>query len=97
MFQQEYPEITVEYSAMAGRNLLPRIRQEREFGKKLWDLRSGGVDPMLFEAKRDGFLAPIRPLLLPEIADDSKWLGGIDGTFCDREKKYTFGYILYVC
>jgi len=39
------------------------------------------------EAKRDGLLAPVRPLLLPEIADDSKWIGGIDGIFNDREKK----------
>ncbi|MFI5151674.1 MAG: hypothetical protein ACHQRM_18255, partial [Bacteroidia bacterium] len=96
MFQQEYPEITVEFSAAPGRNLLPRIRQERGFGKKLWDLLSGGPETLLFEAKRDGFLVPIRPLLLPEIADDNKWIGGMDGVFCDREKKYTLGYILYV-
>jgi hypothetical protein len=75
MFQQEYPEITVEFSADAGRNFWPRIRQERALGKRLWDLRSTGVDPLTMEAKREGVLAPIRPLLLPEIADDSKWIG----------------------
>ena len=95
MFQQEYPEITVDFSAAAGRNFWVRIRQEREFGKKLWDLRLGGVDPLTMEAKRDGLVAPIRPLLLPEIADDSKWIGGIDGIFGDREKKYMFNYISY--
>ena len=51
---------------------------------------------MTYEAKRDGFLAPIRPLLLPENADDSKWIGGIDGSFQDRDKKYIFGYSLYI-
>ena len=96
MFQQEYPEITVELSAGAGRNFWPRARQERELGKKLWDLRLGGIDQVTIDAKKSGYLAPIRPLLLPEIADDSKWLGGIDGSFIDREKKYAFGYTLYI-
>ncbi len=96
MFRQEYPEITVEFSAGSARDFWPRIKKEREFGKKLWDLRvSGGVDPLSIEAKRNGVLAPLRPLLLPEIADDNKWLGGLDGAFVDREKKYIFGYTLY--
>ena len=76
MFQQEYPEITVDFSATPGRNLLPRIRQERELGKKLWDLLLGGANTAM-EAKKDGFFAPLRPLLLPEIADDGKWIGGL--------------------
>ena len=76
LFQQEYPEITVEFSAVSGRTFGARIRQEREIGKKLWDLRCGGADTVI-EAKRNGYLAPIRPLLLPEIADDGKWIGGL--------------------
>ena len=97
MFQQEYPEITVEFSTGVGRNFFPRIQQERALGKKIWDLRaSGGIDPSAIEAKKNGVIAPIRPLLLPEIADDSKWIGGIDGIFYDREKKYLLGYILHL-
>ena len=95
MFQKEYPEIAVEFSAGPGRNFGPRIRQERELGKKLWDLRLGGADTAM-EAKRNGFLAPVRPLLLPEIADDSKWIGGLNGVFHDRENKYVLGYSLYI-
>ncbi|MCG6533797.1 MAG: substrate-binding domain-containing protein [Syntrophales bacterium LBB04] len=96
MFQQEYPEITVEFTVGAGRNFWPRVRQERELGNKLWDFRVGGMDAQNIEAKGDGYLAPIRPLLLPEIADDSKWIGGADGLFYDREKKYILGYMLYI-
>ena len=70
MFQQEYPEIAVEFSAGAGRNFWTRVRQERDLGKKLWDLRLGGVDQMTIDAKRSGSLAPIRPLLLPAHAPD---------------------------
>ena len=95
MFQQEYPEITVEFSAVSGRTFGARIRQERGIGKKLWDLRCGGAETVI-EAKRNGYLAPIRPLLLPEIADESKWIGGIDGMFGDRERKYVLGYLLYI-
>ena len=96
LFQQEYPEIIVEYSAGAGRNLWPRVRQERELGKKLWDLRIGGLDPPSFDAKRDGFLAPISPLLLPETADSSKWIGGADHLWIDKEKKYLLGFNIYM-
>lgn len=97
LFQQEYPEITVEYTSMAGRNFWERVGKEREFGKKLWDLRaSGGVDPLGLDAMKRGFLAPVRPLLTPAIADGSKWIGGLDGVFEDREKKYIFGYCLYL-
>src|SRR5512140_2931485 len=45
-FQQEYPEISVEFTAMAGRNFWQRVRTERDLGKKLWDLRSGGMDQL---------------------------------------------------
>ena len=54
MFQQEYPEITVEFSASPGRNFWPRIRKERGFGKKLWDLYVGGPNTAI-DMKNYGF------------------------------------------
>lgn len=95
MFREEYPEITVEYTGIAGRNFWQRIQQERKLGQKLWDLRAGGMGTA-FEAKKDGFLAPIRPLLLPEIADDNKWIGGLDGLFNDWENRFMPGYTIIV-
>src|SRR3989339_145884 len=53
MFQQEYPEIRVEYSGGSGRSFGARLRKEREMGKKLWDLRLGGADTA-YEAKKSG-------------------------------------------
>jgi len=35
-------------------------------------------------------------VLLPEVLDDSKWLGGFDGGFLDKGKKSGFGFALYV-
>src|SRR5574340_377593 len=43
LFRQEYPEITVEYTGMNGRDFSPRLRRERELGQKLWDLLAGGT------------------------------------------------------
>ena len=96
MFQQEYPEIKVEYTGINGRDFWPRMRKERELGQKLWDLRAGGIEALAYPVKRDGLLEPIRPLLLPENAGDSKWVGGLDGLFNDREKKFMPTYTIYI-
>ncbi len=96
MFQQEFPEIKVEYTGINGRDFWPRMRKERELGQKLWDLRAGGIEALAYPAKRDGFLDPIRPLLLPENASDSKWVGGLDGLFNDKEKKFMPTYTIYI-
>ena len=58
-------------------------------GQYLWDLRVGGPDPQVYQARDEGVLAPIRPLLaLPDVTDDSKWLGGLDGLFVDNAHQY---------
>jgi len=95
LFQQEYPEIKMEYTGMAGRNFWQRVRQERKLGQKLWDLGAGGTQTA-YAGKNEGFLEPIRPLLLPENADGSKWIGGMDGLFVDKEHKFIPAYTLYV-
>ncbi len=95
LFQQEYPEITVEYTGTNGRDFTPRLKRERELGQKLWDLAMRGTTSGM-ELKRGGFLDPIRALLLPEIADDSKWIGGLDSLFYDRENKYVPAFTMYI-
>lgn len=95
MFMQEYPEIKIEYLGMNGRDFSPRIRREREMGQNLWDLLSGGTSTAL-EVKKAGFTVPIRPLLLPEIADDSKWIGGVKSLFSDRENRFIPTYTMFV-
>ena len=93
-FEQEYPGIAVEYVGANSRDFWPRAFRERELGQYLWDLRVGGPDPEVYEAKDRGALDPVRPLLwLPEVVDASKWLGGMDGIFFDKEKKYVLGFV----
>jgi len=96
MFRQDYPEITVEYTGINSRDFWPRVRQERALGKYLWDVGARGVDLPAYEAKKDGLLEPIRPILLPENADDSKWIGGLNQVFYDKEKRYMPGYVMFI-
>lgn len=95
MFREEYPDIALEYTGVAGRDFGPRIRKERELGQKLWDLLAGGTTTAL-EVKVAGFTVPIRPLLLPEIADESKWFGGLEGLFHDRENMFMPAYTMAI-
>jgi iron(III) transport system substrate-binding protein len=95
-FQKEYPAIRLEITPAASRDFWPRVVKEREAGQYLWDLRIGGPDAQSYDLKKQGAMAPIRPLLvLPEVADDSKWLGGLDGLFLDAEKQYFPSFIIY--
>jgi iron(III) transport system substrate-binding protein len=95
-FEAAYPGITVSATEFASRDFWPRLTKEREAGQYLWDFRIGGPDEVSYNVKNKGQMAPIRPLLLlPEVTDESKWLGGIDGIFADKEKKYFLGFTAY--
>ncbi len=86
-FEKKYPDIKVEYTGINGRDFRPRLMQERKVGQYLWDVRISGINPETYEMKNDGYFDPMRSLILPEIADDSKWYGGFGYTFTDKEQK----------
>ncbi len=91
-FEQDYPGIKVEYHGMSGRDFRSRVLKERELGQHLWDLRVGGIDAETFRFASRAILDPIRPvLMLPEVVDPGKWIGGFDGVnsiYADNAKKY---------
>jgi ABC-type Fe3+ transport system substrate-binding protein len=95
-FQKAYPEISVEYTAaMVSRDFWNRVISERQNGFYLWDARVGGPDNQVYELRDAGALDPVRPLLVrPEVVDDSKWLGGLDDLFVDKEKRYLPGFLV---
>lgn len=96
-FEEDFPDIRVEYVGANSRDFWPRVFRERELGQFLWDLRVGGPDPEVYEAKDKGILDPIRPLLvLPEVADPQKWVGGFDRMFFDKDKKYVVGFANFI-
>jgi ABC-type Fe3+ transport system substrate-binding protein len=95
-FQKRYPEIKLDASAFNSRDFWPRLNKERELGSFLWDLRIGGADTNVYNFKKAGNMAPIRPLLvLPEVVDDAKWSGGLDALFIDLDKQYFAAFAAY--
>ena len=59
-------------------------------------LYGGGPDTLVYQARDQGLLDPLRPLLvLPEVTDESKWLGGLDGLFADNDHQYAIGFMAY--
>jgi ABC-type Fe3+ transport system substrate-binding protein len=95
-FAKSYPAIKLDITPFASRDFWPRVTKEREVGEYLWDLRVGGADAPSYNLKNQGVLAPIRPLLaLPEVLDETKWMGGLDGLFLDKEKTYFVAFAAY--
>jgi ABC-type Fe3+ transport system substrate-binding protein len=93
-FEQDYPGISLELTGGNSRDFWPRLFQERDAGQYLWDLRVGGPDPDVFEARDRGALDPVRPLLvLPEVMDESKWFGGFDGMYADKAKQHLPAFV----
>jgi iron(III) transport system substrate-binding protein len=93
-FEQDFPGIQIELSGANSRDFWPRVLQERQGDVYNWDLRVGGPDPDSYQGYRQGVFDPIRPLLvLPEVTDDGKWLGGLDGLFVDAEDRWFPGFI----
>ncbi|HEX9444951.1 MAG TPA: ABC transporter substrate-binding protein [Candidatus Binatia bacterium] len=92
-FTKEYPFIkAVLVSGKVG-DLMPRITAERRAGKYLADVYSGGLGGRAFyDFQRAGVLDPLKPaLMLPEVVDESKWLGGRH-YYADAEGQYVFMY-----
>lgn len=96
-FVQDYPNINLEFSGLSTTQFWARLSSERKAGQFLWDLQVGGVGPDTFDVRDKGILDPVRPLLiLPEVVDERKWLGGLDALFLDKEKRYVLGFLANV-
>ena len=92
-FSKQYPFIkAVTVTGRVG-DLMPRIIAERRAGRYLADIYSGGLGGRAFyDFMRAGMLDPIKPvLILPEVADGSRWLNG-EQHYADDEKQFVFMY-----
>lgn len=97
-FQQAFPDIRLEITGMDLGTLDTRLGREREVNQYLWDVVVSGFGPLVFNKQiPGGWFDPLRPaVVLPDVLDDSKWLGGFDAGFLDKGKKYPYGFALYV-
>jgi iron(III) transport system substrate-binding protein len=92
-FEQAYPGIQLEVSGMAGPEASPRIMSERRAGQFLRDIHIGGAETANGTWKGEGALQPLKSaLILPEVLDDGKWLGGFDDGFADVEGRFTYAF-----
>jgi iron(III) transport system substrate-binding protein len=92
-FEMEFPGIKLTYATGGGSNLGARIMAERRAGKYIVDLFSGGANTNFNVLHKANALDPLRPaLLLPEVLDESLWLGG-KLPFTDPDDRYIFAFI----
>jgi iron(III) transport system substrate-binding protein len=92
-FQQAFPEIKLEFSGGRGFEWGRKIPAEQEVGKYLWDVYASSADTPVGVLKPRGAFDPLRSaLILPEVLDDSKWLGGFDDGWMDKEKQFIYAF-----
>lgn len=74
-FQKAYPGIKLDYTAITGSLTAPKIIAQRRAGLAAVDLHIGGTNTILSDLRQ--YAVPIKPfLILPEVKDPGKWLGG---------------------
>ena len=92
-FKTEYPEIKVTSIGGRSSDVAARIIAERRAGKYLADVVAVGSNTAFNVLYRAKALDPLKPtLILPEVLDPSKWLGG-EYPFVDPERQYVFVYL----
>ena len=92
-FKTEYPDIKVTSIGGRSSDVAARISAERRAGKYLADVVAVGSNTAFNVLYRAKALDPLKPtLILPEVLDPSKWLGG-EYPFVDPERQYVFVYL----
>ena len=92
-FNKQYPRIRVEYRAASrSGELTSKIAAEKRAGVHEVDLVLWGADAIYSDLLRDGYVTPIKDLLvLPDFSDSSKWING-KLEYSDKEEKYALPY-----
>jgi ABC-type Fe3+ transport system substrate-binding protein len=87
--------VKMEYIGGRGSAAAAKLRKERAAGLYTADVALAGIQTMARRFYAGGMLDPIKPLLLPEILDGSKWKKG-EPWFIDPEKKHALRLFSYV-
>jgi ABC-type Fe3+ transport system substrate-binding protein len=92
-FAQSFPGIQVEMVNLLGGQFRVRAEKERAAGQYDWDACICGPGADTYRLAKDGVFDPVLDdAVLPEVLDDSKWLGGIEARFSDEAKRYAFSF-----
>src|SRR5437868_7281129 len=82
-FNKSYPDIKVQFSGAANAVEMPKVLRERQAGIYGWDVWTSGPSTAVGVLKQAGFFDPLPPVIRPDIADDSKWIGGFAAGWMD--------------
>ncbi len=93
-FQTAFPGIDVQvFTETSATGWLERVRSERRSGRYTLDLAFVQPEPALTQGLKDGFWAPLRPLLdRADVTDDQHWRGGLASRFLDERGHFGFGW-----
>jgi ABC-type Fe3+ transport system substrate-binding protein len=92
-WNKAFPGIEIEMVNLIGGQFRARIEKERGAGQYAWDACICGPGADTYRLIEDGAFDPIRDdLILPDVLDDSKWLGGFDARFSDDARQYAFDF-----
>lgn len=93
-FQTAFPGIDVQvYTESSASSWLERVRSERRAGRYVYDLGFLHPEAAISEGQKDGFWAPLRPLIFrSDVIDDGAWRGGFASRFLDTRGQFSFGW-----
>jgi iron(III) transport system substrate-binding protein len=92
-FQDAFPGITVEHTALRGSDFAARVRQERQANLYNYDIAQVPTTTALTVLRPAGTWEPVRPAITrPDVLDDKVWEGGFDGGWPDTDKKWAYAF-----
>jgi iron(III) transport system substrate-binding protein len=92
VFQKAYPEIKILEIVGEGNQVYQRLLAERRAGKYLGDVLIAGITDNYQVYRAKGTASIKAAMILPEVADDSKWWQGRHH-FADPEREHLLMYI----
>jgi iron(III) transport system substrate-binding protein len=91
-FEEAFPGIALEITAATLPEFPLRVAKEQTAKMFLWDVYTFGPGAEIFDLKNKGGLESVWDYFaLPEVLNDSAWVGGIKDRFLDIEQKHIFG------
>ena len=93
-FQTTFPGIDVQvFTEATATAWLDRVRSERKSGRYTLDLAFVQAEPAITQGLKDGFWAPVRPLIFrSDVIDDTAWRDGFASRFIDAKAQFSFAW-----
>src|SRR5581483_8039679 len=90
-FQAKYGIKVELLSGNGGADLAPKLQAERKAGQFNWDVMIHSPSTGFQSLKPVGALTALQPnLILPEVLDDKKWIGGFAAGWADHDRSTVY-------